>query len=81
MNEITPFYRPVKANDAFDNNKSQQKPNPDLCERVGLLCCTLSLTGGVTEGEDDGPLVVGAHAADHLLCESSGHGCRSLGTL
>lgn len=28
-----------------------------LCECVALLCCALGLAGGITQGEDDGPLV------------------------
>ena len=42
-----------------------------LCDGVGLLSSALRQTGGVGQGEDDGPLIVFAHGGNHLLREGS----------
>ena len=43
-------------------------------ESVGLLCCTLSLAGRVTEGKDDWLLIKVSHVFDDSLCEGSWDG-------
>jgi len=51
-----------------------------LGDGVALLSRAFCFTGGVAQGEDDGPLVERRHGLDNVLCEGSRsgrHSCRT----
>lgn len=61
---------------SISKNKEAER-SAYVSECVGILCCALSFTGGVTQGKDDRSFIQGCHGLNDVMGEQTSSTCHA----